>query len=264
MHLAGPFLVGLATAGVPFQVAPNLQHAFFLVYFLLPANIFLYGLCDAADADTEAMNPKKNSYEVRLEKRGRMIAVLAGLVLQIPLLLIAHTLPHASLPYLVAFLFLAVIHSLPPIRLKARPFLDSASNVLYALPGFFGYILAGGTSIPFPIIVAAFAWCVAMHAWRAIPDIEADANAGLSTTATMLGGVWTLRLCLFLFVLAAALSFPWLGYTAVAAGAIYAVVTIATERVSDETRFLIYTRFPRMNILIGFAITLQIIASQLK
>lgn len=256
--------MGLAAAGVPFQVEPSLQHAFFLVYFLLPANIFLYGLNDAADADTDAINPKKNSYEVRLEKRGRMIAVFAGLILQIPLLLIARTLPHASLPYLVAFLFLAVIYSLPPIRLKARPLLDSASNILYALPGFFGYILAGGTTIPVPLIVAAGAWCAAMHAWSAIPDIEADSNAGLSTTATMLGGIWTLRLCLFLFVLSAALSFPWLGYASVAAGAIYAVITIAAERVDNETRFLMYKRFPRMNVLIGMAITLQVISQQIK
>lgn len=264
VYLAGPYLIGLLAAGVPFHVAPDLRHAFFLVYFLLPANLFLYAVSDVADAKTSVEDPEKNGYEVRLEKHARMIGLLGGIVLQIPLLLVARAVPPAAFPYLGLFLLLAITASVAPLRLKSRPYVDSAATVLYTLPGFFGYMLSGGTPIPLPIYFAVLAWCVAMHIWRDIPHIEADTNAGFKTTASMLGGVWTLRLCLFLFILASALTYPWLGFTAVAAGLVYAVVAIAAEHVVDTTRFMIFARFPRMNAFIAIAVVLQLLSIQLN
>lgn len=39
-----------------------------------------------------------------------------------------------------------------------------------------------------------------MHAYSAIPDIQADQKAGIATVATVLGARWTSRYCIFLYV----------------------------------------------------------------
>jgi len=65
LYLAGPVLVGLSFgADAIADLAAPLSLAL-VAYFLLPANVFLYGVNDVFDADVDRENPKKDEKEVR-------------------------------------------------------------------------------------------------------------------------------------------------------------------------------------------------------
>lgn len=49
-----------------------------------------------------------------------------------------------------------------------------------------------------------------MHAFSAVPDIQADSDAKVDTIATWLGGRTTIWVCFALYTIAAVLSWPFL------------------------------------------------------
>lgn len=221
LYLAGPWLVGwalgMAHMGVggaedflPLRGCPSFWMGLF--FFLIPANFFLYGVNDFFDADTDAFNAKKGDKEILLAEadRGRLrIALLITMAVSVGYYLTLHAW-QAKLLF-VAFFALSFFYSAQPFRFKARPVLDSASNILYGLPGILAYYVSvsmnGGArhAVPLPRVpvwvwMAVALWTAAMHLFSAIPDIEADQKAGLATTATLLGKRKALLLCFGLWL----------------------------------------------------------------
>ncbi|OYR81247.1 lycopene elongase, partial [Halorubrum sp. E3] len=123
LYLAGPVAVGVtygidAVSGLFTPVTIALA-----AYFLVPANVFLYGVNDVFDADIDVLNPKKEGREARWRgSRFVIAAVVASGLLGLATLAIT---PHVAWPYLLGFLVLAVGYSAPPARFKTTPFLDS-------------------------------------------------------------------------------------------------------------------------------------------
>lgn len=230
------------------------------MFWLFPANLLVYGVNDIFDYQGDRHNPKKEGYEHRLavgERRelGREIALFT--VPFFPMLFISG---RAATAALYGFLGLAIAYSAPPIRAKTKPFVDSLCNGLYVLPGIFGYLLLGGTHLNLRIVAAAVLWCMAMHAYSAVPDIAADRAARLRTTATTLGFYGTLVWCGALFVVAAALVRPELGHLTVLAGASYATLMVVSLFLRSENRIMtLYKAFPLVNAVIGGAIFFSII-----
>jgi 4-hydroxybenzoate polyprenyltransferase len=252
LYLAGPVVVGVTFAAdaPPELFAPVALLLF--AYFLLPANVLLYGVNDAFDADVDTGNPKKGDREVRFEGRRSVVAsvLLAGLV---GLGLFALVDPAAWLP-LAGFFLLAVEYSAPPLRFKTTPFLDSLSNGLYVLPGVAAYAALAGELPPPPAVAGAWLWTMGMHTFSAVPDIEPDRAAGIETTATYLGERRTYAYCAAVWLLAAAafglvdprLGAPLLVYPLFVAGV--AGTDVAVSRA--------YWWFPALNTLVGMLITL--------
>ncbi len=197
LYLGGPALVGAvwgarAPAGVLDPVVLAL-----VAYFLLPANVFLYGVNDVFDADLDRRNPKKGAAgrEVRFEADrddAHLVAVAVSGLLALPFLVVLPPLASAGL---VGFLLLAVEYSAPPLRFKTTPLLDSLSNGLYVLPAVVTYTAVAGVAPPVLAVLGGWLWTMAMHTYSAIPDIEADAAAGVRTTATVLGPTGALAYC---------------------------------------------------------------------
>ena len=100
----------------------------------------------------------------------------------------------------ILFLFLSHQYSAKPLRFKERPLLDSASNVLYILPGVFAYYWMTGNLPPVIILLAGFLHTFAMHLFSAIPDIEYDKDTGITTTAVLFGRKVSLLLCLVAWI----------------------------------------------------------------
>jgi 4-hydroxybenzoate polyprenyltransferase len=193
LYLAGPVIVGVtAAARAPGELFDPLAVALF-AYFLLPANLFLYGVNDVFDADVDADNPKKDGKEARW-RGGRAVVAAVAVSGVLGVGLFAAT-PTIAWPYLVGFFVLAVEYSAPPLRFKTTPFLDSASNGLYILPGAAAFAALTGTHPPWPALVGAWLWTMGMHTFSAIPDIEPDREAGIRTTATVLGEERTYAYC---------------------------------------------------------------------
>jgi 4-hydroxybenzoate polyprenyltransferase len=201
LYLAGPVIVGVAYAAssVADLFAP-LGLALF-GYFLLPANIYLYGVNDIFDADIDAENPKKEGREVRYQ--GSRLVVAAVVVSGLAGLAFVPFLPLAAVVVLALFGFLATEYSAPPLRFKTTPFLDSVSNGLYILPGVVAYTALAGQLPPLGAIVGGWLWTMGMHTFSAIPDIEPDRAAGIETTATYLGEFNTYLYCALMWLLAA-------------------------------------------------------------
>jgi len=254
LYEAGTFAVGAAAALARGGGAWDWTLLPWFLYFLIPANLLIYGVNDVFDYETDRRNPKKQGYEGLLPRSAHR-RVLAAAALStaafLPLLFLA---PQAALLPFGLFLLGAVFYSAPPIRAKAVPGLDMLfSATHYVATGWFGYALALGTGVPYAPLLAGLAWAMAMHAYSAVPDIAADEGSGLRTVATALGARRTLLLCAGLYAAAGALAFPSLGYAAPALLAPYLVLVAATlpQVGNEEALMRRYRTFPYLNAIVG-------------
>ncbi|MCS7092723.1 MAG: prenyltransferase [Patescibacteria group bacterium] len=258
IYLAGPFLVGY-TAGIT-NLEEFYSFIFFygLAYFLVPANLFLYGTNDLSDKDTDKYNPKKTNKENKYKFNQLnlyLTSIFISLLMAIPLFLIGNRL---SSLILIAFFVLGFFYSVHPIRFKSKPILDFLSNCLYAIPGLYGYVLTTNKIPDLRYISASFVWCFSMHLFSAIPDIKPDTKAGLQTSAVKLGERKSLLLC----------SFFWLVTTAILINKsilfipsiIYPIIPIYTL-LKKSNISKIYWMFPFLNFFVGgylFFLTLHL------
>lgn len=268
----GPYLIGLV-AGISDDHYSQLIFPavlIFAAYFLFPANLLIYGVNDIFDYETDRQNPKKGEYELLVgpDKR-RSVAtwiVLANLPFALAALTVLKVEANISmiLVAFVCFLFFSIFYSAPPIRAKTKPFLDSAFNILYVMPGVFGYALIAKEFPPLQPIIAAGCWTAAMHAYSAIPDIEADRVAGINTIATVCGTYGTLAFCFLLYLVAAILSIECLGLASITLGAAYLLLMIASIQSARSGRlFKLYRAFPLINVAAGFVLFWSIAFSKM-
>ncbi len=188
VNTLGPGTVALWLAGTlwDWQALP------LLLWLTLPFNLLIYGVNDVFDQDTDALNPRKGGVEgariVSSEVRTIWAAVLAT---NVPFLVwFAVALPPAALAWIALYVLVFVFYSAPPLRFKARPFLDSLSNAAYALPLVFVAPALGAAPV-WPAALGLMAWSVAKHAFDAVQDIEEDRAVAITTTAVRLGPRWT-------------------------------------------------------------------------
>jgi 4-hydroxybenzoate polyprenyltransferase len=252
LYLAGPVAVGVAYAAS--DVGDLFTPTTFALfgYFLVPANVLLYGVNDVFDVDVDAENPKKEEREVRYGG-DRLVPAAVGLSALLALVPLGLT-PRIAWPWIAGFLLLGVAYSAPPLRLKTRPPLDSVSNGLYVLPGAAAYAAVAGVHPPALAVLGGWLWSMAMHTFSAIPDIEPDRRAGIETTATRLGQRRTYAYCALCWALAAAafgLIDPRLGL--LLAPYPVAVVGVAASRV-DVSRA--YWWYPAVNTVVGALLTM--------
>lgn len=246
IYLAGPYLVGLAAGFESASDLLRLDVIVFGIYFLLPANLLVYGINDIFDYESDRKNPKKAGYEVLVTPDRYPSLWLWIAVLNLPFVIAGVALAHSAMIPFAVFLFLAIFYSAPPIRAKQVPILDSIFNVLYILPGVFAYQMLTGALPGLNVIAAGALWTAAMHAFSAIPDIESDRVAGVSTIATALGPTGTHLFCIACYLGSAALAFtPALSTL----GAVY-VLMMLMSLVTKEV-FAVYRWFPAVNALTG-------------
>ncbi len=253
LYLAGPVLVGTAYgATTPAEVVSPAAVAL-VAYFLVPANVVLYGVNDVFDADVDAGNPKKESGPEARYRGERVVpaAVVACAALLVP---VALAVPPAARPWLAGWLVLGVAYSAPPVRLKTTPVLDSASNGLYVLPGAAAYAALAGGPPPLLALVGGWLWAMGMHAFSAVPDVGPDRRAGIRTTATVLGVEGTYAFCAACW-LGAAAAFAALDPRLGAALAVYPPL-VAAIALSSVPVSRAYWWFPAVNVGVGMALTL--------
>lgn len=253
-YLGGTALVGVVWGGTVGGSLLDPVAVAVVLYFLVPANLFLYGVNDRFDAATDERNPRKGEEgpEVRYRDDDRAdAAILASGFLGLPFGL---ALPPLGVLALLSFLGLAVAYSVPPVRLKDRPILDSVSNGLYVLPGVVGYAAVAGEAPSSLVVLAGWFWTMGMHTFSAIPDVERDREAGITTTATLFGEVDALTYvvaCWIAAVVAATSHAPALGLLFMvypALGGFVGARSVAIERA--------YRWFPAINGVVGMILTL--------
>lgn len=250
-YLFGPFLVGAAAGADSLQDFTDPWFWILLSFFLVPANLFLYGINDLFDEETDTFNAKKQSKEHLLQQKERQTLEVFLLAIVLLTAWLGFQMILLPLSLLCVFMILAASYSAPPIRFKARPFFDCYSNILYAVPGFLGYALFSNQLPSLPVIILAWAWTAGMHTYSAVPDIAADMKAGIQTTATKLGAERALMFVLihwtiFALLVSWLLPLPW-GLLAW----VYPALAIYTRRNLPKIDQL-YWLFPAITTTIGF------------
>lgn len=200
IYTGGTYVVGYALGFTAFADFLRPEYYIYLFYFFVPANIFIYGVNDYWDEDTDKLNPKKDEKEHRLsfhERKQLLNIILLVTGFSLVLMLFQDNVERIIF---AGFLFLSYFYSAQPLRFKDKPFLDFSSNYLYITPGIFAFYLASNTIPPIIYLLGAFLHISAMHIFSAIPDIEYDREAGITTTPVYIGARASLLLCLIFWM----------------------------------------------------------------
>jgi lycopene elongase/hydratase (dihydrobisanhydrobacterioruberin-forming) len=269
LYLAGPFIVGGIWSISGNSDFSKVQSLFLnptfllgLLYFLLPANLLLYGINDLSDKEIDQKSTKKIGRENTdidgvKEKTILLwfrISLLVSLLYFAYLLLISYQLEALLLG---AFLLLSIFYSQKPIRFKARPFLDFASNFLYVLPGVISFELFSNLQTPWQILLAGAFWAWSMHLFSAIPDIKSDSKEGVTTSAVFLGREVSLLVCLIFWCISLfIISVSGASLLMILFGFLYPLAPLYLLTSSDSKDNDIYWKFPYLNAFYGFLIFL--------
>lgn len=199
-YLTGPYTVGCIYGASTYLDLLKPWFFLYFFYFLIPSNVFLYGVNDYWDYETDILNPKKEHEEYRVAKHERRaLKIINMVILLFSLVIILLQVDNIQRLITGIFVFLSYFYSAKPLRFKDIPFLDSASNILYIIPGIFAYYLASGNLPSRIILLAGFLHTFSMHLFSAIPDITFDKKTGIKTTAVYLGKTLSLTLCFLLW-----------------------------------------------------------------
>jgi 4-hydroxybenzoate polyprenyltransferase len=247
------------------------------LFFLIPYNLLMYGVNDVFDYESDLLNPRKGGIEgdvVRDRARARRVhrgIIWASVLTVAPMMawLALHGSVASSVP-LVVVVFAVVAYSVPVLRFKERPFLDSlTSAVHFAGPLVYALVLTGaGLSARgiWPIWVAFLAWGMASHAFGAVQDVRADRDGGIASIGTVMGARVTTWFALLMYVAASALllALPWPGLLAAALPVAYAASVARFARITDdncEEANRGWRTFLWLNQPVGFLVTMLLIVS---
>ncbi|NND93486.1 MAG: prenyltransferase [Flavobacteriales bacterium] len=256
MYVLGTFLVGMIAGGNPFLFSSTTVFTLLILalLFTFPANLFIYGVNDIYDYDTDVHNVKKEDYEgiVHPYQHKRLSLIIAiSLIPFIPFILEwnAHL-----LWALAVFFFTGYFYSALPLRAKVRPPLDILfSSIIYTSPALVGYFATGHTSVEWFAVIGGLLWSFGMQTYSAVPDIEADRKACINTLATVLGQNRSLVFCLLAYMAAGIIGFFYIGPFSLLLGGVYSTIVILSIFRESEI-FKFYKYFPLINVFTGAAL----------
>ena len=161
-----------------------------LVLLTFPLCFLLFGLNDIYDIGTDKKNPRKGGVEGAVMdpkdiQAVQSIAAISAISLFIPAILDPDILDLCATTLLV---LLAIAYSIPPVRLKEKPPLDSLSNALMVFLIFLmGLSYGPGLSgLPFEVYYLMFG-IMGIHIFTTIMDYSPDIDTGILTFSTFFG-----------------------------------------------------------------------------
>jgi 4-hydroxybenzoate polyprenyltransferase len=206
INTVGPALVGMWLTGDlwRWEALP------LLIWLTLPFNLLIYGVNDVFDQETDAKNPRKGSLEGAKILPEEVLPIWRGVLLtNVPFLIyFVSVMPYRAALWILLYAVLFVGYSAPPLRFKARPYLDSLSNAAYAFPLVFVPLALEGPVV-WPAALGLMAWSAAKHTFDASQDVDEDRRVGIKTTAVRLnikgvvlwsGAWWTIATICFALV----------------------------------------------------------------
>ncbi len=262
-NTAYPFAAGYIVSG------GNIDMTFIIgtLYFLMPYNLLMYGINDVFDYESDIRNPRKGGIEGMQEQRTfHPTIVYASIITNLPFIMY-FLLIGTPLSRIVFTLVVAAVlaYSVPVLRFKERPFIDSMTSSLHFVgPLLVALSLLGTIEVAVPYIVAFFLWGMASHAFGAVQDIIPDREGNLASIATVIGARGTVIFSTVLYMAAVVLvAVQGLHALPIAvSGLLYVVNLLPFLNVDDassgETNAG-WRRFIWLNFLVGFVVTLQLI-----
>ena len=239
------------------------------LFFLVPYNLAMYGINDVFDYESDLRNPRKGGVEgAMLDRRMHRPILVAAVLSCLPFVVFLVIVgPPLSWLVLTVSLFAVAAYSVPGLRFKERPFLDSiTSSIHFVSPAIYGLVLAGAvfTTQLWAVLIAFLLWGIASHAFGAVQDVLADREGEIASVATVIGAVATVRLSIVAYLLAGVclLFSQWPGPLAALLVLPYAAVCAPFWNVSDAASATAnrgWRRFLLINFIVGFAVTMLMI-----
>jgi len=247
------------------------------LFFLIPYNLLMYGINDVFDYESDLRNPRKGGVEgAMLDPALHHTVLLSGIVTAVPVLGAMLVLAGSGHPLswlvLAVSLFAVAAYSVPGLRFKERPIVDSVtSSTHFVSPAVYGLVVAGAVWTPglVALLAAFFLWGMASHAFGAVQDVVPDREGGIASIATALGAARTVRLALCCWAAAGLLMLAtgWPGLLAAVLALPYIAAAWPFRSVSDEraeTANAGWKRFLWLNFFSGFCVTMLLIAWSLR
>jgi 4-hydroxybenzoate polyprenyltransferase len=260
LYELGTFTIGVLAGIQLFDFATLLPVFIFGLYFLLPANLLIYGINDVFDYETDLKNPKKFGYEQVLGKELHKKTLIIIALTTLPFVLYSFTLGVTTIVAFFTFLFFAVFYSAPPIRAKTKPLIDSFFSAgHYVATGVFGFLLASGGAGWLPLAIAGMCWAIAMHAYSAVPDIKSDRAVGMKTIAILFGVKGTVLLCGLLYTASAIISSFYIGWISYVLLLPYLYLLGISYGKTSSSLMPIYKKFPLLNAGVGMILTILVL-----
>jgi 4-hydroxybenzoate polyprenyltransferase len=237
INTLGPAFLGMWSTG---QLWDH-RFAMILLWLTLPFNALIYGVNDVFDYEIDQKTARKGGWEgAVLHRNERRLTILMVLLLNLPFLAyFVWQLPVLALIAVLAYTVIFVAYSMPPLRFKARPLIDSLSNAAYALPVWI-VPLALEKSPHLWLGLALMTWSVAKHCYDAIQDIDVDREHGLATTPVFLGIKGALVFCLFFWLIASVCLYqlsPLVAYLNLAYVAVLLIPVILSPSAATAHRY---------------------------
>jgi 4-hydroxybenzoate polyprenyltransferase len=179
------YLLGLHAASATLSTTTIVQ----MLLLTFPMNLIGCGLNDIFDYESDRRSQRRRSIWGAVVGDAERPFVWQAALCMMPLVILgsAATRNRENFVATVSLLLVAWVYSVPPMRLKERPPLDSLANGLgyFLLPLVMGYSLgADPRSMPLRYYLLAFCVC-GVHALATAADYDADKSAGHRTLATM-------------------------------------------------------------------------------
>jgi 4-hydroxybenzoate polyprenyltransferase len=244
------------------------------LFFLVPYNLAMYGINDVFDYASDLANPRKGGMEgAVLDRRVHGLTVRTAIALSLPFVIALVLLGSpASWVVLAISLFAVAAYSVPGLRFKERPFLDSVtSSTHFVSPAVYGLALAGApiSASTLALLAAFFLWGMASHAFGAVQDVVPDRAGGIRSIATAMGARWTVRFAIALWTVAGLLMLltDWPGPLAGLLALPYIATALPFRSIGDDQSEHAnrgWKRFLWINYTVGFLITMLLILSSLE
>jgi 4-hydroxybenzoate polyprenyltransferase len=236
-------------------------------YFLIPYNFLLYGINDVFDYESDKLNPRKGGVEGALiQKSEHKLILWVSVIVTLPFVIILGYLGNLSNILVLGLVLCTVLaYSLPKLRFKERPFLDSITSSFHFVgPLIYAFSFSHFTAARLVVLLAFFLWGMASHAFGAVQDIAADRLGGIGSIATVIGARTTIYFSAFLYLLAGLVLvlFGWPGIICCVVSMLYVCNVLRFRTVSDRSANLTnagWKIFIKLNWLSGFIITLILI-----
>jgi len=179
------YYLGLNAAGASLNAAAIVQ----MLLLTFPMNLIGCGLNDIYDYESDRRSLRRRSIWGAVVGPEERPIVWRAVLLAIPIVILGACLTRDwnNIVATVSLVLVAWLYSVPPVRLKERPPLDSLANGLgyFLLPLAMGYSL-GADPRDMPLRYYLLALSVGgVHALATAADYEADKAAGHRTLAVM-------------------------------------------------------------------------------
>lgn len=162
-----------------------------MLLLTFPMNLVGCGLNDIYDYESDRRSSRRRAIWGAVVRNEDRPLVFRGAMLMVPLIVVGACLTRDldNIAATLALLLVAWLYSVPPLRLKERPPLDSLANGFgyFLLPFAMGYSLnADPRAMPLKYYLLTLCVC-GIHALATAADYEADRAAGHRTLAVRYG-----------------------------------------------------------------------------